>query len=384
MERYDVVVVGAGPAGSTAARYCASGGLRTLLLEKERLPRSKLCAGGLTSAAAAQLDLPLPAALVERECRSVVIRYREREQTVRFSLPLVYTVTRSAFDRYLADKAVEAGADLRQGEPCLGVAQRAGEAVVRTPGGGYAARLVIGADGVWSAVARSLSGRGPRRLHFCLAADIPLAEEQVGQRFPHLYIHYGFPPGGYAWIFPRRRSVSAGLGTVAPRGTGLPLLFREFLIRHGLPPDVRSRGGFVSGFSTGRRLVHGRVLLAGDAAGFADSFSGEGIRYAMLSGRLAARTAVEAFASEDFSTGLLGTYQERCLERFGGELALSARIAGMLERYSRPSLGILIRDQGTLSEYLQTAAGTLTLGEFISRLKRRFPLLFLKGLLAPR
>lgn len=110
---YDLIVVGAGPAGASAARTAAQLGLKTLLLEKEKISRSKLCGGGLTPKVLRILDLNLPRDLIERSVRSARIHIGDDIYEFESERTLVYMTSRALFDAFLSDKAGEAGAEVR-------------------------------------------------------------------------------------------------------------------------------------------------------------------------------------------------------------------------------------------------------------------------------
>ena len=150
MKRYDVIIVGAGPAGSTAARHCGLKGLKTLLLEKEKIPRYKPCAGGITFAAVKELDFDIPEELIERKCHGMRIHFKKCKNRVTEEHPLVYMVTRSVFDEYLVEKSVAAGAEIRDSETCISVATDREKVSISTSKGEYRANIVIGADGFFS------------------------------------------------------------------------------------------------------------------------------------------------------------------------------------------------------------------------------------------
>jgi geranylgeranyl reductase family protein len=382
-DQFDVVVVGAGPAGSTAARHCALGGLRTLLLEKEILPRYKPCAGGVTLAASRELDFVIPDSLIERQCRGVRVRFRDIEREVHLSVPVAFMVTRSSFDAYLAAKAEEAGATLRDHTPCTRVSVERDSAHVETGGETIRTKLVIGADGFFSCVRKSMHFRfEPEEIRFCVLADVPLPPEEIDRRFGDLVlIHYEYVSRGYAWMFPKRTHLSTGIGGAFDRPRELPDRLRDFLSRYGVPSRVPIRGCFIPVSRWKRNIFQDRLLLTGDAAGLVDSFSGEGIRFAITSGKQAAQTAIRAHEMGDFSPGLLQEYQDRLIRDVGRELQRSNRATDLLFNHMNLLLGTALRNEEALERYLMTMRGDSSFGDFVALLKRRMPRYLLRRLL---
>jgi geranylgeranyl reductase family protein len=385
MTFYDVIVVGSGPAGATAARTCAKGGLKTLILESRTLPRDKPCGGGVSIAAAAALEFPVDESVIERRCRGVRFRYRSDESIVERDSTVMYMVTRRSFDAFLVEKAVGAGAELHEAEGFLSL-DRPDERGIRlhTSRSRYRTRILIGADGALSRVRTFVTGNRKRQtLHLCTLAEIPLEETLITSRFgEHVTIHYEFAGPGYAWIFPRREVVSVGVGIVPDHSRDLADHLRAFLQENGLDSGVPIQGCFVPVPEGASPLYGDRILLAGDAAGFVDGFTGEGIRYAILSGRAAGQTALSACGDDDFSPARLGSYGTRCRDLFGEELDISLRVQGLLLKHGRVLLGSFLRDREALTGYLDVVRGARSLSEYADWLKKSMPLLPLKKLLS--
>jgi len=288
---YDVAVVGAGPAGSTAALHLARGGKRVALIEKQRLPRYKTCGGGLVGRAFRWLpdDLELP---VEHECFAAEANFLESGMSfrVRRERPIVSMTMRATLDRALADAAVAAGAELFS--PCELRDLRQDERGVdlETDRGRIRARFLIGADGVLSAVARKAGFAHAPATVPALEAEIGVPPE-VHARFAGVArFDFEAVESGYGWVFPKREHLSCGILTMRRGAGGLHRALERYLARVGVGPALsEERHGFVIPVRPRRGgCVRGRVLLAGDAAGFADALTGEGISIAMQSGNLAA------------------------------------------------------------------------------------------------
>jgi digeranylgeranylglycerophospholipid reductase len=293
VERFDVAVVGAGPAGSLAARAAAEGGARTVVLDhRAELGHPVQCGEFLPSARelADLFDAPgliaeafqVPENTVLRETRSMtcVSPYGHR-----FRFPLEgATVSRRAFDKALAVRAEGAGAELRYP---VGVTGVHGDTVRCADGTELSARVVVGADGPISTVGRSVGFAPPRRMFRMITATVdgPLADE-IDLYFGHA------APHGYAWFFPRYNDANVGLGlTHLPRGLSLDTLLDRFAEDAGFGPVRERTRWWVPIGPPPERLVFGRALLAGDAANLVMATNGGGIPTAMLSGWLAGRTA---------------------------------------------------------------------------------------------
>lgn len=289
MERFDAVVVGAGPAGSATALRLARAGARVLLADRARFPRDKPCGGGLTGRAVRELPVDV-APVVEDVVRELEVRLRYRKRFVRRTeVPLVLMTRRRRLDAFLAEQAAAAGADFRDGVTVGGVSVGPDGATLEVGGRRVHGRVLVGADGVNGSVARAAGLGGGILYGIALEGNGPLPEGQQGRATLEL----GVVPGGYGWVFPKDGHANYGVGGWAAEGPRL----RQHL---GRLCEAWGVGLEALADLQGRRLpmrrttaaARGPVLLVGDAAGLVDPLTGDGIFEALLSARLAAEAIV--------------------------------------------------------------------------------------------
>jgi digeranylgeranylglycerophospholipid reductase len=334
VDHYDVVVVGAGPAGSLAARAAAEGGATTLLVDHRPELGHPVQCGEFVPAPHELADLFGCRELISRAFEippATVLRTTEWMACISpfghvFRFPLAgCTVSRRAFDKALAVRAEGAGAELRFPLGVTGVH----DDVVETAGGGtFRAKVVVGADGPISTVGRSV-GFAPRRELFRMitaTVDGPLDDE--------IDVYFGrVAPGGYAWRFPRAHDANVGLGVAKiPPGDSLPGLLDRFLARQHLGPARARTAWWVPLGPPPESLVRGRALFAGDAANLVMATNGGGIPTAMLSGWLAG-----AIAARHVREGAsLTEYDVAWRSALFTPLERAARIQWWGERFARP------------------------------------------------
>jgi geranylgeranyl reductase family protein len=290
VERFDVLVAGAGPAGSAAALRLASGGARVLLADRAVFPRDKPCGGGLTGRALrhAPCDvLPVVEHVVDRF--TLRLRYGRRF-TRRHREPLILMTQRRRLDEHLVAQAVSAGAVFRDGcrvgglQPDgLGVTARVGADRIR-------ADVLVGADGANGAVARSV-GLGGEIVHgVALEGNVPWEALDRSSFDATAWIELGSVPGGYGWVFPKGEHANLGVGGWGSEGSRLRLHLAGLARAHGVKVEALRdvKGHRLPMRRLGASPAARRVLLVGDAAGLVDPLSGDGIYEGFVSARLAA------------------------------------------------------------------------------------------------
>lgn len=309
MQNYDaeVIVAGAGPAGATAALCLARAGVRVLLVERYPLPRQKPCGGGISTRVLSRFPW-LPPSLSRIPTHPVSSLYLEGPSGGVFRMqsdgPAVVLIRRIEFDYLLVSLAREAGAEILASTAIAQARQDRDGVTLRTRDGReLRAPMVIAADGVNSVIARRLGmnpGWPASKLALDMMEETPIASLRAAEA-DTLSVFYGYGGAhGYAYIFPKREHVNVGIGYVLPYFKARVDL-TPYDLQQTFVGDLRARG-LMNGESQRdhftpflipiggplRRTAAGRVLLAGDAGGFVNGFSAEGIYYAMVTGELAA------------------------------------------------------------------------------------------------
>lgn len=297
---YDVIVVGAGPAGSTTSRECATRGLSVLLLDKAEFPRDKPCGGAVNVRAANLLPFSL-APVTERTILRLRIGIRGGPSIERGAHgPFTHLTQRRHLDTFLAERAVAAGVTFRQRAAVRALEQSPRGAVVRAGSESFRARVVVAADGASGITARLAGIAQPHEHGVALEADVRGPRALFEARVSALSLDLGTVPGGFGWVFPKGDHVNVGVGGWLHVAAMLRPRLTAFARANGLDPGAfgRVRGHRLPVRTARWPIVKGRVLLVGDAAGLVEPLTGEGIFGAIWSGRAAAAAIADHLSGE--------------------------------------------------------------------------------------
>jgi geranylgeranyl reductase family protein len=324
---YDILIIGAGPAGCAAAYDLARAGRRVLLLDKRTFPRPKACACGLTRKTLAALRYPVDP-IVERVCHEIVLQQaaldpRLQQIRVKSRTPIAAMAVRERFDNFCLQQTLAQGAKLLKIETILALRELPThiELDIATADGPQTltAPILIGADGSNGQTRRLVRIRDNRgealspsaQDGFALEAAIPYStlHQPLSPSAQDLVFDFAPLPGGYGWLFPKGDHINIGVGAFAPSDnpSQLKAVTRQLLAAYtlhklgvALPAEVTGQHLGMGGHNY---IPQGRILLTGDAAGLVDPLTGEGIHSALISGQAAAAAILETLPAE--ATGSL-------------------------------------------------------------------------------
>jgi geranylgeranyl reductase family protein len=284
VKRFDALVVGGGPAGSTTAIHLADAGASVLLVDRATFPRDKPCGGGLTTRAFRQCPVD-PSPVVEEEVDLVELRFRYGDSVERRSKsPVIYMTQRRRLDAFLLDAARERGVEVREGTTVD---------VAAAP-----AEVVIGADGANGTTARA-TGLGAGIVHgVAFEGNVPYGVVSR-ERYAHrAVVELADIPGGYGWVFAKGDHVNVGVGAWQSEGPRIREHLATVCEAHGLSPDQLDslRGHRLPLRPRGTSIAGERALLVGDAAGLIDPVSGDGMYECFVSSRLASAAVLDLLA----------------------------------------------------------------------------------------
>lgn len=302
MTQTSVLIIGAGPAGSAAAATLAQAGIDCLVLDKSDFPRDKLCGGLVTGRCMTQLDKVFglsfdPSILTQSRDINLMLAGKTLSRVVDYTT--LYFTMRHDFDNWLLTRALDLGAQAQTG---VRVKQIAQNSVTLGDDTHITFDILIGCDGVNSMVARHLFGRSfdPKTIGFGLEIQAP-NDAQTSS----VEIDFGVVNWGYGWVFPKRNCLTIGVGGIHAKNPDLKDQMHSYLSAQGIDPKTAKIKGQYIPFGDYRKLA-GRqnILLCGDAAGFVDPITGEGIGYAIQSGENAAQSAIKALRLGDANRAL--------------------------------------------------------------------------------
>ncbi|MEA2031146.1 MAG: geranylgeranyl reductase family protein [candidate division Zixibacteria bacterium] len=379
-EPWDVIIIGAGPAGSSAAYRLAQRGLKTLILEKATMPRPKLCGGAVTEKALSYLDFSLPDELINCHCYGARVRYGGCSVSSKLGRRIAVLVTRSTFDHFLLKKAIEAGAEVVY-ESAQEVFRDGDITTVKTESGIYTAKVAIVAVGASSALIHPLRyNYKDNEIGFCLEQNYPVMNPDPYRDLKNMIeISFGVGKFGYGWVLNHGSYYSVGIGGLKSLLKNPLEVMRKFWVERGFPlEDLNPRGWPIPCGGINRQYAVPGIITVGDAAGFADAFMGEGIRYAIKSGQLAAGSIIDTLSNN--ANGILQTdkYTKQVTRVVHSKLKYALLFARFVYRYPNIFLRISSRNKKVISKYLMVLHGKLSYKSLLIWLLVRLPILIVK------
>ena len=367
---FDCIIVGAGPAGNTAAYHLARRGRSVLLLEKESLPRYKPCGGGVSPQIAQWFDFDFTPAI---SLKVTTVRYTWNmaepvETDLKTSAP-IWMVRRDQFDYFLVQQAQKQGAQLQDGAKVTGIQFQSDHWQVTTPNGTYLGRYLIAADGARGPMASWL---GFKQRKYFMGGALE-AEPRVPIKNGHIaHFEFGMVKNGYVWNFPKADGYSIGSGIFRPRkrkSQDLKQPLQDYAAQFNVDIQTVNQHGHPLCLWDGDQILHTQnAVLAGEAACVVDPFTAEGIRPAIFSGLKASEAIDQALAGD---LQALEKYTQVISQEWGTDMIWARRLAQAF--YNIPGMGYRVGVKHPLGTALmvKVLCGELRYAEVVHRTLRR-------------
>ena len=327
-ERYDVVIIGAGPAGLACAYELAKENLQVLILEKEIKPNyEKLCAGYIPAYIFDFFEIPRSVA--DYSVKGLRIISGDSEWVIEFDEIVGYNVDRTKFADFLASRVIKEGGVVETSNTVIDVKFLNNVALVKAGKSEYQAEIVVAADGAYSKIGSKIRGRFTSRdLGITIQARIDQNKEFSNSNKNLNIIFFGkrYSPFGYGWIFPKKGKIDIGLGTLASKAKNLEKYLVNISKHYNLEINAPLRYAPVPLSGPLKNIAVTRILLAGDSAGHVSPLTGEGIKFSMIAGKMAAEAIIGYFKNrvklKDVAKIYLGKLERSFYGRFRREKML--------------------------------------------------------------
>lgn len=368
---YDTIIVGAGPAGGTAAYHLAKKGRSVLILEKESLPRYKPCGGGVSPAIAQWFDFDFSPAI---STRADSLRFTWKledpvEAKIETKEP-VWMVRRDIFDHFLVQQAQKQGAELRDNTEVTGIEFKTDHWQVNTANGAVTSRYLIAADGAKGPMAKWLGFKErKRRLAGALEAEVAANVENKST----IHFEFGLVKNGYIWNFPKADGYSIGVGTfIGGERQDFKKILDEYAKSFNLDLTISKQYGHPLCIWDGNQKLHTQnAVLAGEAACVVDPMTAEGIRPSIFSGLLAAAAINQALSGD---INALEQYTEAMNEQWGADMAWAQKLAQAFYRFPGIGYKVGVKRPSGAQIMGKILCGELRYGDVAGRaLKRLIP-----------
>ncbi|GAK96340.1 hypothetical protein JCM19294_1853 [Nonlabens tegetincola] len=372
---FQVAVIGAGPAGASAAYKLGIAGVSCILIEKQKLPRYKVCGGGLVYRGLNSMSFDI-SSVIERQFDTIDIFLKNGKSIKTSSTePMVTMIMRDSFDHLITKKAQEAGVQLQDQTKLTAINHDNQVIQVVTDKGSWNVEAIIAADGVYSPTARMSGWKNEtRHLAPALEYEVYVTDAEFKKHKDIVRFDIDAIKSGYGWSFPKKDHLSVGVGAfgVDKKKTDLKSLCMDYMKRIGINEvtHIDKHGFNVPVTPRTDGFVKNNVFLTGDAAGFADPLTAEGISNAIRSGNLAAQSIIE-------NANNIKIAGERYLELLNDDLLPQIKTAQQLAKwfYSHPKLrNVVLNKYGQeFADYVAGIfAGTKTYPENVTkRLKEK-------------
>ena len=298
MKHFDVAIIGSGPSGASTAFYLGKQGISTVIIEKETLPRYKTCGGGFVNRGRKNMPFEIDE-VIESEFFAVdsyfnngKIHYQSAKET-----PIITMIMRDAFDNLIVEKAKEFGVTLLENHTLKSIDFLNDSTILNTSQGQISANFIIAADGVLSPTAKMAGWKEEtRKLIPALEYEVEVSAEDFKRLSKNVRFDIDAVPYGYAWSFPKKNHLSLGVLTTKKGKINLKEYYKKYLQTLGIKEIIKEDAhGFqipIAPRTDG--FVKNNVFLIGDAAGFAEPITAEGISNAILSGKYVAEAIIES------------------------------------------------------------------------------------------